>query len=640
MKKFIKKHISVFICLMAILSTLVLYVNLNIVTSNASNRIARFFEKANKSLNRYNISTIASFICFFAFYKKYYFKSKFKKSACILSVFTSIYLVLGYSYYKTNTWNIFFISKFQFFKSLIVITGYYFIFYILIKLLYEYLDTLGQKDKNKIKNDNVNNKKLKKIYNTIFEKHAFILPLLIILVSWLPYLVAFYPGVTTGGDTGSQLYMYYGIENKVSNAVILRDENVYITNHHPVIHTLLTAACMEIGINVFNSYYIGMFIYTIIQTIVMILVLSYTFVLFKKIETPGWIRIVALLLYCVISYFPLFAITSGKDTYFSITVLALIIYIFNFAKNNEIINNKKYCILLMLITLLTMLLRNDGIYRSILTFAIIIFLNKKFWKKLLFILAVPTCVYLVYLHVLLPFFKISNGSPAEMLSVPFQQTARVVYVHGYNAYDKKDIEIIKRVLPQYDNFKENYNPTLSDPIKNYYNKYATTNDLKNYFKVWFKYLFKYPTDYVQATLNNTYGYFYPDRVHNIGYTEIKGLNDGIFNIKSTNDGARSTIYNFHHFINKLPIIGLFYSVGFYNLALLVLIGYLLNKKHLKYVIVLIPLLMVLLVNLVSPVNGHWRYTFPIILSFPLIIGIIYFIAQSKDDKVKKLRKVD
>ena len=291
-KELINKHPVVFICLMTFISTLALYTNLNIISNKNLTSVggfARLLERTSKSLGKYSITTLISFVLIFSFYNRKYFKTKFSKAACFLSIFISIMYVVGYSYYKTNTWNIIFISKFQFVKSFIVIIGYYFIYYILIKTLYEYLDNVSSKEK--INNKKCENKKILKLYNFIFEKHPFIVPLIIILISWLPYLIFYYPGVTPGGDTKSQLYMYYGLPNPASNTVVLMDDNMYITNHHPVLHTLLLSGCMEVGINLFNSYYFGFFIYTIIQTIVLALVLSYSFVLLKKWKAVKWVRI-------------------------------------------------------------------------------------------------------------------------------------------------------------------------------------------------------------------------------------------------------------------------------------------------------------------------------------------------------------
>ena len=92
--------------------------------------------------------------------------------------------------------------------------------------------------------------------------------------------------------------------------------------------------------------------------------------------------------------------------------------------------------------------------------------------------------YIAYNNVLLPYFKIPNTSIREALSIPFQQTARYVKYHGDDVTEEER-KIIDHIL-EYDTLAENYQPDLSDPVKNKYNKYTTREELKQYFKVWFK----------------------------------------------------------------------------------------------------------------------------------------------------------
>ena len=66
--------------------------------------------------------------------------------------------------------------------------------------------------------------------------------------------------------------------------------------------------------------------------------------------------------------------------------------------------------------------------------------------------------------------------------------------------------MIRKVL-DYDTIGKNYDPDLSDPVKNTY-KTEKTNILKRLFLTYgLKMLKKHPTAYIQATLNGTYGYW-------------------------------------------------------------------------------------------------------------------------------------
>lgn len=621
-----KNKRSILTVVMSIIVTLIFYTKLDIISNKhlvAQSTIARFFEKIFRSINGINILSIIVFIGIYTVLKKWYFKTKFNKPAFFISLFISIMNVIGFSFQKYKSFKAIFNDLFQFCKSIFFIIGYVIIIYILIKKLFEFFSNIGSKD--------IKLKKLGNIYNFIFEKHPFIVPLIIILICWLPYIIFYFPGCSTGTDTRNQIYMYYGIDSFLTKSVIPLKQGVYLNNLHPLLHSLFTGFCLDLGFSLFHSYTIGFFIYTFVQVSIMLLILSYTIVWMKKMNIPNWVRIMSLILYSFLSFFPYFAITHGKDTLFSLMMILLVMKIYELIKDSSLINDKKYFYTFMGIIFIIIFFRNDGIYRIILSFIFIVIFNIKIWKKILLLLMVPITTYLVYLHIILPAFSIPSGNMREMLSVPFQQTARVVYMHGNNAYDKKDIETIKTILTGYDQFKELYKPHLADPIKNTYNMYSTKKDLINYFKVWFKYLFKYPKDYIESFVGNTYEYFYLDTEHErgYGYTSLLELNDGIFNIryigkfKVFRDGLNIT----NRTLKKVPILYLLYSVGFYNIFIIFTTGYFIYRKCKKYIIVLIPMYSVILINLVSPVNGHFRYTLPIIFSFPILIGILCNITK-------------
>lgn len=627
MKKLLEKKYTkvILLAILAFLSICVFSINLDQIDINkleSGNRIAKFFEKCIKSFQGNNIAYILIFIALYYFYSKTYLDGKkINKVAVVLSTFFSIMMVLGYSYQRINSWDLVFGSGFQLMKSIIVILGYYTMFYIVIKKLYEMIDRYEIKE---IKSNS-------KVINFIFEKHAFIMPFIIILLFWLPYIIFFYPGTTPGGDVKAEIYSFYHMDNYTVDSINLISEEVYLNTHHPIIHTLLLGFFMKIG-EVFNNYTLGLFLYTLLQVIVTAVLLSYIILWMKKRNMPIWLRIISLGIFCLLSFIPMFAVNLGKEMYSSIFTVMYVILLFDLTIYKDKINKKMYIFLLIVTMLLIMLFRNDGIYRVVIPFICFIIYNRKHWKKLLIILVIVVGFIQIYNNILLPSLKISKGSIREMLSIPFQQTARTVVVHGKNAYTEEEKKVINQIL-DYNKLSE-YDPNLSDPVKNRFKKDSTKEELINYFKVWFKNFFKYPTDYIQATLNNTYQYFYPDQNKNIGYTSLEGLDDGIFDVKINTkfDGARTIIVNMHKALRNLPIIGMIYRVGFHIYMMLIAIGYLIWKKQYKMIVVLMPLIITLLICLASPVNGHWRYSLPIMMSFTVIISsMIYTTLNNKGE---------
>ena len=61
---------------------------------------------------------------------------------------------------------------------------------------------------------------------------------------------------------------FFHIDNKYSTYSILLDPSVIITNHHPVIHTLLLGSMVKIG-TLLGSVNIGLFLYSIIQILIL-----------------------------------------------------------------------------------------------------------------------------------------------------------------------------------------------------------------------------------------------------------------------------------------------------------------------------------------------------------------------------------
>jgi len=458
---------------------------------------------------------------------------------------------------------------------------------------------------------------------------------------WLPYIIAFYPGIVVHVDIKDQIYQFHHIETETINYVNLISDEVYINTHYPVLHTLIINGFVKIG-EIIGNYNIGMFLYTIVQVIVMISVLSYTFVYMKKKNTPIWIRVFALALYTLLSFFPLSAINFSKDTYASIFTLVYIILLFELLTNNINFGKRRYYVLLILVMLLIMMFRNDGIYRVVIPFIVLIFMNIKQWKKLALILIIPILIFQIYSNIILPAFKITKGSIREVLSIPFQQTARVVYDYGEDAFTEEEQEKISKIL-DFKKLKEIYVTESSDNVKGTFNKDCTKEELLDYLKVWIKNFFKYPFTYIEATLSNTYGYFYTDITASpisIGYIYISDIDDGIFDIKFEDklNTERTTIVIWHNALTKLPVISMLYSIGFHSCILLISTGYIIHCKKYKFIPVLLPLLVVLLVALASPVNAYLRYALPIIFNLPITIAIIIYISQSSylENKSKKV----
>lgn len=537
----------------------------------------------------------------------------------LLSFLITSFMVIGTSFIMTGDFRV--IKK----HPLITLLSFILlikIFWEIIKYLFDRLD--NKKDKEK----DIKTGKLGKL----FDKHPFIFSILFIILLWLVYIIAFYPAIMSP-DPSFQLLQYFNINNKYSDYVVLIDKNVILTNHHPVVHTIILGSLVKLGIKLFSSLNAGLFIYSIIQTIILASTLSYTIKFMKDINVSLKYRKICLLIYSLVPVFPLYAMSPVKDVIFGCLIIIYIISFYNMINLKGKLKIKDM-VMEMLLIILIILFRNNGFHIVLLSLLFLLFLGRQNIFKYIIIICITITFYYSYNNVILPHFKITNGSIREVLSVPFQQTARYVkeYKKEVTSDEKKAID----KLLNYDTIASRYNPALADPVKNEFNRYYTDDDLKNYFKVWFTQLKKHPLVYVEATIANTYGYIYP--VETNWYVHIKGkkiINNYGFDYHFNKNlrPLRMVLGSFATVFPYIPFIGLLINIGFNTWILLFMLSYLFYRKKYKDIILLIPSFLILLVCFVSPANTYFRYALPNVFAFPLMVLMFNKIISKKDKQI-------
>lgn len=416
--------------------------------------------------------------------------------------------------------------------------------------------------------------------------------------------------------------------------IIPLDDNVNLTAHHPVLHTLLLGGFIKLG-RLLGSDNLGLFLYAIVQTLILASALACTITyLYKR---KGRLRYCFLLLaiYCLVPMFPFYAMAAVKDTLYTAFIIFYVLFLLYLTETKEKKVTWKIALLLLLNMILVMQFRNNGVYVVLLSFPFLLYYRRKQIFSLGVVFFVALASNSIYNNVILPYFKIPAGSIRETLSVPFQQTARYVKEHEEEVTEEQR-KAIDAVLG-YDDLKERYNPTLADPVKNNYNPYTTEEELKEYFKVWWQEFLKHPDTYVQATLNNTYGYFYPNThkwylYDGEDYSKLITEDNLVdYRYNSLRD-LRGVLTAYGEAFPFIPLLGLISNIGFQGWLLLLCTVYILCSKKKKYFIALTPSLISLLVCFVSPANTYFRYTMPYIFLMPFILCYTKQILQKEEEK--------
>lgn len=518
-------------------------------------------------------------------------------------------IVIGYSLIKTNSLDLILFNKFQFMISIINAIGYFLLFkrafiYIVMKTKKEYK---LRKEVSKYKN------KLGKI----FEKHPVIFCFAILVLCWIPYILIFYPG-TMNYDSLVEINQFYGAKEW--------------TTHHPIIPTIIYGIFMKIGQAILNDN-LGIFLNNICQIIIGGLIISYSINNIYNLSKNKMIRNILIIFFAIIPIWPIHLYTEVKDIYFSLGVLLYVNILMNFIVKRDKINIKQW-ILFVLALLMIYAFRNNGIYLILLTTVFLFIIKNRKNRNISIIISILVVVISYGVNqILMNVFNISKGSIREAMAIPLQQTARYIATHDITEEEKENIE----KLIDIEVFQNNYDPETVDYVKTGFKDNVSNEDLLNYFKQWWNMFLKHPKVYVSATLNSTYGYFYPDRKEykdGIAQFEIDTFSGNLMDLdlKIINKSQRYDIESFLYMLRNLPFIGLFFSCGLYNWLLIIITLVLIYYKKIREVLPIVPLYIVFLVCIASPVNAFVRYMLPTMISMPFLITWSYYVITKGKDK--------
>lgn len=427
---------------------------------------------------------------------------------------------------------------------------------------------------------------------------------LIIVLSWIPTLLAFFPGLFSA-DVPDQAVQTMG---------------TYST-HHPLIHTLFLQMCLRIGRTIWNTNF-GIFIYELVQMSLMAFIMSLAISYVRRKGASLYFIIGMILLYGIYPVSATLAITTTKDSLFSAFFLAFILLLVELIDYEEHFFSKRKQICLVLSAVLCMLFRNNAVY--VVPFAFIfLFICVPHYKKNVFKLGVATVLLFIVASMTLKVTTsaVDDETKREMLSVPCQQLARVFVLERENLDDSEKDDILKYVPDA-----EKYNEFIADNTKDTEN---IDGDIDGFLRLYITLLRKYPMRYLEAFLLNIKGYY------DLNDTSCNSITKGVDTIGYLwlyfweYEGAEHIhllprLENWYYewfCLNKIediPVVNTLFRFGIFTWAILFSHAYIEGADKKKYAPVFWTVELLLLSYLFGPCS-YPRYAFPFIIVSPVII---------------------
>lgn len=433
---------------------------------------------------------------------------------------------------------------------------------------------------------------------------SFFINIVLILLAWLPYFLRYYPGLLTA-DSCAQVAQALGIAQ--------------LTNHHPIFHTGIISIFINTGNLFLGDINKSVALYIIFQMIAMATAFSIVLQYISKKNAPLIVRIVILLYYMFYPINALFSITMWKDILFAGIIPIYVILTIELINNpKNFLEKRKFIFYYVIVSILVMFLRNNGLYIVILNLPIIILILKKYWKKMITISLIILLMYFSLKTIIFGIFNVKNGSVGEMLSIPLQQIARTKKYHK-EEMDTETIEEINRFF-KCENIEEKYNPIISDPVKAELNNDYFDNNKVRFLKLWFKLLKVYFKDYVESFISNSYGYYYPEAKYWVANRTMEKNNMGISQHSLIKGELVSRIDST---IEKrdIPIISMFFSIGMMFWMIAISLGFEIYQKRYKNAISYFIIFILWLTIIASPVFCEYRYAYPMFTTFPVYLSL-------------------
>lgn len=493
------------------------------------------------------------------------------------------------------------------------------VFSFLLELFYRWLSQLG------IKGHYSSNRTSSHFKTFLYERPlpASIASGLFILLCWFPVFLAFYPGVYAY-DTPNQTYqMYAGAYN----------------THHPLLHTLFMDFFVFLGRDLL-SYNFGIALSTIMQMLLLSIILSCCLFFLLKWKAPLWLFILTLLFFALYPTNSLFAINATKDTLFSglflLTAILLLDLLRGYSDKKALLRT---IALYIPAAALTCLFRNNGIYTLLFMLLFLPFARKG--KRIPILLATIASV-LIFVGTNYLFditLHPQKGSIAEMLSVPIQQFGRTVAEHG-SELSSQDYEQLSVYIQEEKLFL--YNPVLSDPVKDGFNEEAFYENTKGFIRTWFSFLRRYPDTFADAFLCSSFGNWYPGTDFS-GYLELSvkdmwgKLPDMHRNSKLPFLENALTAFFHDRIYQKVPVLSLFFNPVLFIWGLFIILGWLFRTRQTALLPAVIPYIGLWGTLLLGPI-ALVRYIFPIILSLPLMLFLLFCSSHRAEEDPRPVQK--
>lgn len=465
--------------------------------------------------------------------------------------------------------------------------------------------------------DNFSIRNIRPAVKSISMKHVLII-WGILLLCYIPWFFYFYPAILTE-DSGAQVY----------DAITTNT----LSDHNPAFVTLLLRAVILPVLKLTGSLQISISVCSFLQMMIVTFVFALAFVRICAYIHSNLLRGLFFIWFAFYPVNNIYSITMWKDILFSVCLLWFSIIIDECTEDEAaFFSSRRNLIRLLLSMLLLPLLRHNGIAVSAGMSIYFLFRFKNFRRKIAAVSFGALLLFTVWKILLLPAMNVRKSPSFELLNVPLQQISRVLSNH-HGEISPWMLEDIQSYFTKPE-FWEEYWEKIADPIKIQFNNQAYENDPGKFLSLWIRLGKQYPVEYLEAYLQNNYGYWFPETswwINGLG-VRINVVLEGVHQAPIIRFKLTDEIYKWYaaREYNKTPVLPLFFKPGAVWWLWVFCGVYALYQNRRKYVLFL-PGFLIWITLQFSAVYCEFRYAYGLFVCLPLLLAVSLTPDRKRED---------
>ena len=449
----------------------------------------------------------------------------------------------------------------------------------------------------------------------------YFLSLTLLLLAWLPYVLAYFPGGVYV-DTFSSIISAYDMDG---HGMAL------LNNHHPILYTLLWRGAILFGRLFGQGLAFASGTFLACQYLAMGAVLAYLILWVRKrgLGTGLTLALQAFLMFFPL--FPLYVVSLWKDTPFSLVLLLFSLCLGDLAFDGagRLLGEPGYLARFSILGFLTAFTRNNGKYIVFLAMAVLLLMQARkllaYWKAALSFLLLAALVTVIQG----PVYEKMNyniDTMVESLGIPLQQMAYLVY-YDYELTEEEEAYISAIVSEQ--SIKEQYRPCVFDSIKWYAPDFKGTvieEDPGAFLRCWLSLMARHPLGGIRAYLLATAGFWAPSVAGSAGYAQT-WMWENQYGLEGRDLLEELTGHTVRGWADSLEPVSS--AVFLLALAMGAFVP-LMRRDHGKLLLLLPAAACWLTVMAATPIACSLRYVYILVLAVPLDVLLVCVSGERKE----------